>query len=245
MINNMVLDIETIPDEVRFPAPMACEFVIEPDEVKIPGNISKQETIDAWHKEKKPLLVKKAQEKAEEKALAEYTKAYDDWKWNAVKSVKNQMICIGVSINRSEPEIFFGLDEAELTHRFYSWYASKVNELRKIRWVGYNVRNFDIPIIANRFLKYISPNAMRVVPYQTKPWENDRVYDIMTEFPHSENRIKLDHVASFLGISGKGDVDGSMVYDLYKDGKYDAIQEYQKDDIILTNEVASFMGVFQ
>jgi predicted PolB exonuclease-like 3'-5' exonuclease len=107
----------------------------------------------------------------------------------------------------------------------------------------FNGKNFDIPIIANRCLKHVSPSMMSVIPWQTKTWEDDKVFDIFHAFPANEKYPKMDHIANFLGLGGKGEMDGSKVLPTYKDGNYALIEEYVKEDVILTREIATYMGV--
>jgi hypothetical protein len=53
---------------------------------------------------------------------------------------------------------------------------------------------------------------------------------------HGE-KISMDSLAKCLGMEGKGDIDGSMVCDLWLDGKYQTIADYNLSDVRKTAEI--------
>jgi DNA polymerase elongation subunit (family B) len=239
---NLFLDLETVPDSERFAPPMRCSFMADVKEVVQPKTMKKQDTIDAFWKDRAPVLRAQYEQEAMEKADEEYDKAMEKWHKLSLESLKNQVVCIGVGLDRQEPEIFFDKNEAKLITQWYEWY----NELRKsykTRFITFNGKNFDMPILANRLLKYVSPTAMNSVPWDTKPWDDELHFDIFHRFPTSERYPSLNSMASFLGIQGKDGVDGSNVLELYQSGAHDRLKQYQSDDIILTREVATYMGI--
>lgn len=68
-------------------------------------------------------------------------------------------------------------------------------------------------------------------PVDARPWDTDRVYDTMTARAGHGNRIGLDRLCRALGIPGKQGIDGSMVWDLVRDGRIDQVIEYCDDDV--------------
>jgi predicted PolB exonuclease-like 3'-5' exonuclease len=73
------------------------------------------------------------------------------------------------------------------------------------------------------------------MPFDAKPWDRNP-FDTMVQWD-SKNNAKLDKIARALGLEGKGDVDGSDVYQMWKDGKFTEIADYCKSDVAMTREV--------
>lgn len=59
----------------------------------------------------------------------------------------------------------------------------------------------------------------------------------MSKWAGFGNRVKLDTLAQALGVGGKGDIDGGMVYDHYAAGRVDELVEYCKNDVTMTRAV--------
>lgn len=68
-------------------------------------------------------------------------------------------------------------------------------------------------------------------PIDARPWDIDRVADTMTMWAGVGNRIGLDRLCKALGLPGKSGVDGSMVWDLVRDGRIGDVVEYCDDDV--------------
>jgi predicted PolB exonuclease-like 3'-5' exonuclease len=67
------------------------------------------------------------------------------------------------------------------------------------------------------------------------------VYDTMIEWAGWGNRISLDRLGLALGLGGKGDFDGSMVYDAVKAGDINRVVEYCEQDVMLTRAIYNRM----
>lgn len=110
-------------------------------------------------------------------------------------------------------------------------------------WVTFNGRGFDIPLLEHSAYRYGVP-----VPQ----WFNlgDRTYDqkrnrynlqahidlheILTNFGSTWYRGGLNLAASLLGKPGKMDIQGDMVYDYYRQGRLQEINEYCRCDVLDT-----------
>nr|WP_295884166.1 hypothetical protein [uncultured Devosia sp.] len=68
-------------------------------------------------------------------------------------------------------------------------------------------------------------------PIDARPWDTDRVYDTMTAWAGNGGRIGLDRLCKALGLPGKTGVDGSMVWDLVRDGRIEEVVDYCDDDV--------------
>lgn len=114
--------------------------------------------------------------------------------------------------------------------------------------VSYNGRNFDIPTIMLRAMRY---NLQSLAYYeQDNPtfnknkWENYRQRyserfhtDLLDSLGHygSVRGIRLDDVACMCGLPGKYDVSGGDVYEIYyKEKNLAKIDEYCESDVLNT-----------
>lgn len=111
----------------------------------------------------------------------------------------------------------------------------------KPRLVSYNGRNFDVPVLKYRAMKYgIQATALfkcgdKWNSYNSRysaDWHND-LLDVLSDYGAS-SRAKLNEVCSILGFPGKFGVDGSMVSTMYDEGKLKEIRDYCETDVINT-----------
>ena len=77
------------------------------------------------------------------------------------------------------------------------------------------------------------------LPFDAKPWD-EKIYDTMLKWD-AKKSISMDKLARVLGIEGKGDIDGSMVWDMYKRGEYQQIADYCADDVNIVQSIYSRM----
>lgn len=106
-----------------------------------------------------------------------------------------------------------------------------------IKWVGYNIRKFDMDLLWKRAIYYGFYELSKIIPRDR--FSKD-IIDIMEIWQGSNtmDMIKQDYVCKYLGIEGKpDDIDGSKVYDFWMDGKYDKIAEYNIDDVKKVKEM--------
>lgn len=68
-------------------------------------------------------------------------------------------------------------------------------------------------------------------PHDAKPWDVERIDDTMLLWAGQGGRIGLDRLCRALGIPGKGDFDGSMVWDAVQRGEIDKVVDYCDDDV--------------
>lgn len=113
--------------------------------------------------------------------------------------------------------------------------------------VSFNGRNFDLPAIMIRALKY-NLNAESYfecdnAKHNKNKWENYRArysenfhIDLLDAFSSfgAARGIKLDVVCKMAGIVGKFDTSGDDVYKLYFAGEFRKIDEYCQSDVLNT-----------
>jgi len=126
--------------------------------------------------------------------------------------------------------------EEEIIRDFFKYIDTK-----KPKLISFNGRNFDLPMLMIRALKY----NFSIPAYfdNTNKWENYRsrysenfhidLIEVLGSYGAVKG-LKLDVVASMAGLPGKFDVHGDEVYKLYFDGELKAIEEYCESDVLNT-----------
>jgi hypothetical protein len=211
---NLYLDIETLPD------PKFKEDI----RVSPPGNMSKPETFQKW------------KEECEQAAIdAEFKKL-------GLDGTRGQIFCIAWAIDdepvesvtaqqSSEPST---LDERAMLNSFLlslkEGFYSTPGRPETIKWVGHYITGFDLRFIWQRcVVNKVRPSI--TIPYDAKPW-SDNVFDTCSQWKGSSSSSgSMDAICKAFGIQGKGDMDGSKVYDEYLAGNYQKIIDYCKNDV--------------
>ncbi len=130
-------------------------------------------------------------------------------------------------------------NEADLVAGFFAM-------LEKIepKLISFNGKTFDIPVLQYRAMKHsiVAPKFFddsdkwetRTHNYNSRysKWNVD-LLDELSSFGASA-RIKLSEVCALLKFPGKIGVDGSKVFDMYKNNEIDAIRNYCESDVINT-----------
>lgn len=205
----LYLDIETIPSQ----SPEVHAQIAET--ITAPGNYKKPESIAQWEAEQKPALVKEAI------AKTSFDGAY------------GHVCCIGFvfddkgtvrTIEAREPS-----EEKEVLGQFLELSSMYGGRNWNLTIVGHNIINFDIRFLWQRAF-VLGIQVPSWMPRDPKPWSGE-VFDTMTAFAGQRGTISLDRLSRALGLSGKDDIDGSMIADLWAAGEYDRISEYCRSDI--------------
>ena len=214
---NLYLDIETIPSQSAAVHARIAEGITPP------GNLSKADTIALWEAEKKPALIKEAIAKT------------------ALDGAYGHVCCIGWAIDdgRPIPDLVPPHDEAAGIRRFIEALEYGV-ERRVPTIVGHNVA-FDIRFLWQRAI-VLGIRMPGWFPRDPKPWGHE-TFCTMTAFAGARGMIGMDRLCQALGMEGKGDIDGSMIGDLWKAGEYDKIAAYCRADVERTREIHRRMMV--
>lgn len=154
--------------------------------------------------------------------------------WTSFEGTFGRICCIGIIKENTsgilQKSVFTG-DEREILTQFWQT-ARDVN-----RFIGHNIWGFDLPFIYKRsIINGVKPR----LDISFARYRNIPIYDTMCEWElWNLNRAqKLDTLAKALGLpTSKDEMDGSMVWQYYKDGKIAEISTYCMKDVELTRKV--------
>lgn len=134
---------------------------------------------------------------------------------------------------------------AEWDRQAENWKHTHVSVFDRDGFIKKNLGRFRLPLIpivvahhAAFDLRYIWQRAIILGvevpawwPHDAKPWDDKRVQDTMILWAGVGNRIGLDRLCRALGIEGKGDMDGSKVWDAVREGRIAEVAEYCSADV--------------
>lgn len=209
----ITIDLETCPAQ----NPAVREEIaatIEP-----PGNISKQETIDAWHKDKKPAVVEEA------------------WRKTSFDGAHGHICVVGLAFDDEPAQAIYSdtwhADEAQVLQDLFDRLNTRIEQHPNVRprFVGHNLVEFDLRFLFQRCV-VLGVRPSSYIPFAAKPWD-DSVYDTMVRWGARAGG-SLNKITKALGLGGKGDIDGSMVWDYVRDGRIAEVADYCKSDVDLT-----------
>jgi hypothetical protein len=213
----ITLDIETCPSQSP---ELRAEFLAN---VKAPAQYKKPESIADW-----------IAENAETEADAAIRKTSFDGAYGHV-------CVIGLSFDDGDPIAVYETDwlakEADVLRTAFAMidvHCGKHPNVRPV-FVGHNLVEFDLRFLFQRAV-VLGVKPSRHIPFTAKPWD-DSVFDTMTRWAGIKDRVKLDKLAKVCGLGGKGDIDGSMVWDYVRDGRIAEIAEYCRHDVALARAI--------
>ncbi len=198
-------DVETIP--CQLPG-IREEFDAE---IEAPGQYKKPDSIAEWLKENR---------------AAEGEKA---WLKTSFDGALGHAIVIGYAVGDEAPHTYQREfhDEKTLLEDFF---CAVTDAGPGVTFIGHNVIGFDLPFLWKRaMILGVKPPAF--FPRNPKPW-SESVVDTMLLWD-SQQRAggSMDRICRLMGIPGKGDVDGSMVWPMYQAGKLTEMAAYCKGDV--------------
>ena len=212
MPSYVTIDIETIPG----PVPP------NPSTIKAPGNYTKAETIKAY-------------QEANVGAV---------WRSESLKSHRGRVLVIGWTVDGEEPQSVQhdGDDEEGLILDFWTRLRADLGQTMRPAIVGFNCRSFDCNWLRHRAYKYRIHDMAAFFPWERY---DKRVVDLREQWLGADSRGEgtLDDLAKFLGIEGKtAGMDGSKVFDYWREGRVDEVAEYCRRDVELTRELWAWMN---
>lgn len=105
--------------------------------------------------------------------------------------------------------------------------------------VSFNGRNFDLPVMELAAFRYgcVAPryfNEKYGHRYRYSQESHYDLYDFITNAGMYRVRGGFDLLLRAIGMPGKGEIDGSMVQELWEAGRLEAIHQYCRRDVIQT-----------
>ena len=219
-IRRAVFDIESGPQSLDRLQGIIPAF--DPDNVKI-GNLGEE----------------KAKEKIE-KARAEHMTRFQ--RSAALSAVTGEILAIGImrEVEPSKPPVFeLLIDREDLILRAFFAIFAESQKKHPTQWLGYYIRNFDLPFIIRRAWKH---GIMLPEGFQGRslPWQFTDLYDTWRLMEYPPENISLDTIARYFGIGAKTG-NGANFHELIRMDREAAIA-YLKNDLWLTWKLAGVMG---
>lgn len=208
----LCIDIETIPTETALAEPF------DPASVTIPANYKSPEAIDKYRKT-----------------------AEAEWQTKRVKDCSlnprlGRVLCLGYRFNRDQIYTAYAetvLDEGNVLRTF--WAACRdVGADPIVTWNG----QFDLRFLVVRSLLHGLTPTIDVAPlfkrYTYSP-HFDVKAALLQEWGSRVAGEGLDEWAKFFGLVDGKLASGKEVYQMFLDGRHDAIRQYCSQDVALTS----------
>ena len=146
-----------------------------------------------------------------------------------------EVVCQGV-LGRERRSLRLHLDESRTLSGFWNQLRG-FNERRDLI-IGHNIYEFDLPFLYKRSaILRVQPSVrLNFARYRSRP-----IFDTMKEWELWAWRpgIKLEELAEVLqlGITKIEGLDGSHIYDRFREGRHREIADYCLRDVELTREI--------
>jgi 3'-5' exonuclease len=213
---NLYLDIETVPCQRQ---DLIDTLLLD---IKPPGNLSKQETIEKW-------WANNYESECQKKLLeTSFNGAY------------GEILSIAWAVGDEEPKCSLrkkGEDEALVLNEFYDDLEKMVDEhgerVVMPRWVGHWITGFDLRFLWQRSVINAVKPSMHI-PKDAKPWDRE-VFDTKVAWTGMSAQYtgtgKLSDLIKIFGGDGKDDFCGADVYQAWIEEAYETIKAYNIRDV--------------
>lgn len=151
----------------------------------------------------------------------------------------HQIACLGfMTVTDGVPAILNSLTATNLTEErgLLAAFGHFMGE-HSPNIVTFNGRSFDVPVLSLRSYRHGLEQGWCTPDYRKKYSEGAHVdlKDVMTDFGTlGPTGYSLDVCARLIGLPGKGEVDGTMVGELYAKGEHEKIAAYCQRDVVQT-----------
>jgi len=222
-MNIVPFDIETLPKQPEEETRKAIAETIE-----APAKMKKAETIADWHAGEGKYV-------GEKEAAIE--KQYRDTSFDGSKG---QICSISWAIGLdAEPESIFATPmirtEADLLSNFFDRLREGLESRQpQPYFIGHFISGFDLPFLYQRAVVNKVNPGMKLGQWGR---HEQQFFDNMNAWAGWKGNISQDNLCIALGIQidepeGIAGLDGSTVWDFYKDGKYQEIEKYNCVDVL-------------
>lgn len=245
-MTKIVIDIETCP--AQDPAVLAAFRESVSANFKAPSTLTKEQAAadlgmtdkDAIKFTSKDSMMALWAEKF--KVEATEAAAQSEWRKTSFDGGLGHICVIGASVDDESPYAFYSCDwhkdEAQVLRDFFAFVDSVCAAHPNVRpvFIGHNLIEFDLRFIFQRAVVLgVKPSVH--IPFSARPWGDSSAFDTMTAWAGARNRVSLDKLSKVLCGAGKGDMDGSMVWDYVNAGRIDEVAEYCRNDVSMTRAI--------
>lgn len=156
---------------------------------------------------------------------------------------------------QGEPEVHVGAPDNAVWQHNEIWGLEKLWKARAATsinfkqptLIGFNIRNFDIPVLIQRTRLLGLPTPL--LDYSKYSKEIVDLFEELTFFQgfksSSAMRRRLKNYCTLFGIPQPDDCDGADVPKLIAEGQTDKVIEHCKADVLRTYEIAKRLGVIK
>lgn len=165
----------------------------------------------------------------------------------ALKAEYGRVLTVGVTIEQRDEIVVngvlgmdpktrrFHLEEARLLRSF--WNLLRKFDRNHDLIIGHNVFDFDLLFLYKRsIINSVKPTVeLSFARYRSQP-----IYDTMCEWERwGRNRISLAELAEVLHLESSkvNGLDGSRVYDYFREGRHEEIADYCRRDVALVRDI--------
>lgn len=250
-----VYDLETVPDESRFPRPIEPEKVEKPDAnvdlqslvsgtipqitAKIPILSDQQLSALASLEEsgKNRAGVMKSIAEQLQSGGSDYPAQLAEWKRLAINPLCCKVVAFGVRSKDWSLTLTAKNEDEERRLIATLWNCVDHFAMR----VGYNINSYDdMVLVARSMLLKIDPSKR----LDRRKFNNKQSIDLMTTLFPSGTAQKLKDVCRYLGIVPPAgyEMDGSQVLDLVDAGEWEKVAEYVASDATVEWQLYQMLG---
>ena len=238
-----VYDLETVPDESRFPRPVEPEKVVKPDaavdlealaqgtipqitaKVPILSDNQLQALLGIEQAGKNRAGVVKAVNEQLQSGGSDYPAQLDEWKRLAVNPMTCRVVALGVHASGWKLNMV-ARNEDEERHLIETLWKCVSNFGTR---AGYNINSYDDLVLVSRSIVLGIDATKRL---DRRKFGNKQSIDLMTALFPSGSAQKLKDVCRYFGIVPPAgyEMDGSQVLDLVDAGDWGKVADYVASD---------------
>lgn len=217
MPDYLTLDIETIPrDTPELREYYACELLAKAQAATPPGNYKNPESIAKWKQEQLDNVPAQVNAEIARGSLTPHLA---------------ELAVIAYAVN-GRPADCIRLDHSGDERAMLQQLDALLDGLSSdVVWVGYNILEFDLQVLAFAAMRYQLRQLLSRMPWRERPYSRV-VYDVMHQLPAKgyRNFISCNDALQAFGLPLKTD-DGGNVAAMWAAGKYDAVATYGMGDV--------------
>jgi len=161
--------------------------------------------------------------------LEKYNELSDEEKLKLLNPIDSKIIAIGIRYNAKD-SIFLDEDEKKVLEEFWAEWKAIKRDIPFASVVGFNINNFDLPIITARSLI----NNVVICPFTLKSIVDLR--DKINAYRYGPTRGKLKEYAKLMNLHTE-DINGSEVSRLCTKKNYELLSKYLATDLKITDEL--------